>query len=77
MAAAVSVKKVLEDPVAVMATNMTGTERILRAIHLGGWNPRVVIASTAEVCGFNARSSFADNPLSRALHGFSLWVVLA
>jgi UDP-glucose 4-epimerase len=60
MAAVVGVKKVLEDPVAVMATNMTGTERILRAIHHGGWNPQVIIASTSEVYGFNPASSFAE-----------------
>ncbi|MBW8329336.1 MAG: GDP-mannose 4,6-dehydratase [Thiobacillus sp.] len=60
MAAVVGVKKVLQDPVAVMAPNMTGTERILRAIHLGGWNPQVVIASTSEVYGFNEKDSFAE-----------------
>lgn len=60
MAAVVGVKKVLEDPVAVMATNMTGTERILRAIHHGGWNPQVIIASTSEVYGFNSNESFAE-----------------
>ncbi len=60
MAAVVGVKKVLEDPVAVMATNMSGTEKILRAIHHGGWNPEVVIASTSEVYGFNAKDSFAE-----------------
>lgn len=60
MAAVVGVKKVLEDPVAVMATNMTGTERILRAIHSGGWNPQVIIASTSEVYGFNAKECFAE-----------------
>ena len=60
MAAVVGVKKVLEDPVAVMATNMTGTERILRAIHHGGWNPQVIIASTSEVYGFNEKDSFAE-----------------
>ncbi len=60
MAAVVGVKKVLEDPVAVMATNMTGTERILRALHHGGWNPQVVIVSTSEVYGFNPQSSFAE-----------------
>lgn len=60
MAAVVGVKKVLEDPVAVMATNMTGTERILRAIHSGGWNPQVIIASTSEVYGFNAKERFAE-----------------
>jgi UDP-glucose 4-epimerase len=60
MAAVVGVKKVLEDPVAVMATNMTGTERVLRAIHSGGWNPQVIIASTSEVYGFNAKGAFAE-----------------
>ena len=60
MAAVVGVKKVLEDPVAVVATNMTGTERVLRAIHHGGWNPQVVIASTSEVYGFNPARSFAE-----------------
>ena len=60
MAAVVGVKKVLEDPVAVMATNMSGTEKILRAIHHGGWNPEVIIASTSEVYGFNAKASFAE-----------------
>lgn len=60
MAAVVGVKKVLEDPVAVMATNMTGTERILRAVRQGGWNPQVVIASTSEVYGFNTKGSFAE-----------------
>jgi len=60
MAAVVGVKKVLEDPVAVMATNMTGTERVLRAIHHGGWNPQVIIASTSEVYGFNEKDSFAE-----------------
>ena len=60
MAAVVGVKKVLEDPVAVMATNMSGTEKILRAIHHGGWNPEVIIASTSEVYGFNEKASFAE-----------------
>ncbi|MBI5751562.1 MAG: GDP-mannose 4,6-dehydratase [Hydrogenophilales bacterium] len=60
MAAVVGVKKVLEDPVAVMATNMSGTEKLLRAIHSGGWNPQVIIASTSEVYGFNPKSSFAE-----------------
>jgi UDP-glucose 4-epimerase len=60
MAAVVGVQKVLEDPVAVMATNMTGTERVLRAIHHGGWNPQVIIASTSEVYGFNPKGCFAE-----------------
>jgi UDP-glucose 4-epimerase len=60
MAAVVGVKKVLEDPVAVMATNMSGTERVLRAIHGAKHNPQVVIASTSEVYGFNTNDRFAE-----------------
>ena len=60
MAAVVGLKKVLEDPVAVMATNMTGTERILCAIHHGGWNPQVVIASTSEVYGLNPKGRLSE-----------------
>jgi UDP-glucose 4-epimerase len=60
MAAVVGVRKVLEDPVAVVANNMTGTERILRAVHRGGWNPQVIIASTSEVYGFNPQRSFSE-----------------
>jgi UDP-glucose 4-epimerase len=60
MAAIVGVKKVLEDPVAVMASSTTGTERLLRAIQNGGRNPQVVIASTSEVYGCNTKSSFAE-----------------
>ncbi|MBI5460553.1 MAG: NAD-dependent epimerase/dehydratase family protein [Gammaproteobacteria bacterium] len=60
MAAVVGVKKVLEDPVSVIATNMSGTERILRAVHHGGWNPQVIVASTSEVYGFNPKDSFAE-----------------
>lgn len=60
MAAVVGVKKVLEDPVSVMSTNMTGTENLLRAIRHGGWNPQVVIASTSEVYGFNPKPAFSE-----------------
>ncbi|MDO9466142.1 MAG: GDP-mannose 4,6-dehydratase [Thiobacillus sp.] len=60
MAAVVGVKKVLEDPVAVMATNMSGTERILRTIQSGGGNPQVVVASSSEVYGLNPQDSLAE-----------------
>src|SRR3569833_672785 len=40
---------------------MTGTERILRAIQQGGWNPQVIIASTSEVYDFNTSSSISKN----------------
>ncbi len=60
MAAATGMNTVLEDPVAVMAANMTGTERILRTVQRGGCNAQIIIASTSEVYGFNARDSFSE-----------------
>ncbi len=53
-------KKDLDDPKAVMATNMAGTERVFRAIHPDRWNPQVVIASSSEVYGFNTKQSFSE-----------------
>jgi len=60
MAAVVGVKKALEDPAAVMANNMSGTERVLRTIHQGGLNPQVIIASSAKVYGLNPNDRFAE-----------------
>ena len=55
LAAVVGVRRVLSDPIRVMATNIAGTERLLRAIAAGQHRPRVLIASTSEVYGFNGR----------------------
>ena len=51
LAAVVGVFKVLEDPIKVLATNVAGCERVLRAAHSGNWNPQVLVASTSEVYG--------------------------
>lgn len=51
MAAIVGVFKVLEEPVKVLATNIAGTERLLRAANKSGWKPRIIIASSSEVYG--------------------------
>jgi UDP-glucose 4-epimerase len=51
MAAVVGVFKVLEDPIAVLNTNIAGCERLLRAAREGKWNPQIIIASTSEVYG--------------------------
>lgn len=51
MAAVVGVFKVLEEPIKVLATNIAGCERVLRAVQTGKWNPQIVIASTSEVYG--------------------------
>lgn len=60
MAAVVGVKKVLADPVSVMATNIAGCERVMRAMHQGGWNPQLIVASSSEVYGFNENAGFAE-----------------
>ncbi len=61
MAAVVGVKKVLSDAEAVTATNIGGTERVLRTACSAHWNPQIVIASSSEVYGFNANASFSES----------------
>lgn len=51
MAAVVGVFRVLEQPIKVLATNVAGCERVLRAAQSGNWSPQVIIASTSEVYG--------------------------
>jgi UDP-glucose 4-epimerase len=53
LAAVVGVYRVIAEPTKVLATNIAGTERLLRAAHDGGWQPQVVIASSSEVYGHN------------------------
>ncbi|WP_027715010.1 NAD(P)-dependent oxidoreductase [Desulfuromonas sp. TF] len=64
MAAVVGVYRVLAEPIKVLSTNIAGTERLLRAIHAGGWSPQVILASTSEVYGHTeARELREDAPL--------------
>jgi UDP-glucose 4-epimerase len=51
MAAVVGAFRVLEDPIHVLATNIAGTERLLRMAISGNWRPQMIIASSAEVYG--------------------------
>ncbi len=51
MAAIVGVLKVIKEPLKVLAVNMGGTERVLRAAQKSFWKPRIFIASTSEVYG--------------------------
>ena len=60
MAAIVGVKKVLEDPRAVMATNIAATERVFRAVAEVRPDAQVTIASSSEVYGFNAKGGFSE-----------------
>jgi len=51
MAAVVGVFRVLQEPISVLATNIAGCERILRALHNSRWETKLIIASTSEVYG--------------------------
>jgi UDP-glucose 4-epimerase len=53
LAAVVGVYRVLAEPTKVLATNIVGCERMLRAARDGGWQPQVVLASSSEVYGHN------------------------
>lgn len=53
LAAVVGVYRVLAEPTKVLATNIAGCERMLRAARDGGWRPQVVLASSSEVYGHN------------------------
>lgn len=51
MAAVVGMHRVLAEPTRVLAINVAGTERVLRAAVAAKWNPRILIASSSEVYG--------------------------
>lgn len=61
LAAVVGMFRVLEDPVRVLAINIAGTERLLRACQANGWRPRVIVASTSEVYGHAMEARFEEN----------------
>lgn len=51
MAAVVGMYKVIKEPERVLAVNIAGTERLLRAIRASNNKPQVLLASSAEVYG--------------------------
>lgn len=61
LAAIVGVYRVIAEPTKVLATNIVGCERILRAAHAGGWKPQMVIASSSEVYGHNDESLLRED----------------
>ena len=77
MAAVVGVEKMLEDTVAAM-TALNGTQRILRAIENGGWNPQVIIGSTSEVYGFSGKNTLSEtDPIVLPAAGRLRWAYAA
>lgn len=63
MAAVVGVFRVLEDPIRVLATNIAGTERLLRFACAGQWKPQVLIASSSEVYGPTSESLLQEDAM--------------
>jgi UDP-glucose 4-epimerase len=61
LAAVVGVFRVLEDPVNVLATNIAGCERLLRAVASSKWHPEVLIASSSEVYGSSPKQPLSEN----------------
>lgn len=65
MAAIVGVYKVLQDPARVLAVNIAGCERLLRAVKTTNWKPRVIIFSSSEVYGPSLERQLSeDNDLT-------------
>ena len=74
LAAVVGVRRVLSDPIRVLATNIAGTERLLRAVAAGGRQSRVMLASTSEVYGFNKSDSQSeDDELTYKAGNWTRW----
>ena len=61
LAAVVGVYRVIAEPTRVLATNIVGCERVLRAAHGCRWKPQVVIASSSEVYGHNNEQVLAED----------------
>ena len=74
LAAVVGVYRVLAEPTKVLATNIAGCERLLRAAHSGGWKPQVVLASSSEVYGHNDEDILReDQDLSVSTRAGTRW----
>ena len=61
MAAVIGVRKVLEDPVQVLATNILGCEKLLRCISQTASRPQVIIASSSSVYGYREKSTLSES----------------
>lgn len=61
MAAVVGVYRVLSEPVGTMATNIAGTERLLRSVNRDSWSPQVILASSSEVYGPHSEAQLSED----------------
>lgn len=61
LAAVVGVYRVIAEPTRVLATNIVGCERVLRAAQDSGWKPQVILASSSEVYGHGNESLLSED----------------
>ncbi len=61
MAAVVGLFRVIENPIEVLATNIAGCERVLRAAATNKWSPQVMIASSSSVYGANTNQPLQED----------------
>lgn len=61
LAAIVGVFRVLENPTEVLATNIAGCERVLRAAAASKWPTRLLLASSSEVYGTHAHQPLKED----------------
>jgi nucleoside-diphosphate-sugar epimerase len=66
LAAVVGVYRVLAEPTKVLATNIAGCERLLRAAHAGSWKPQVVLASSPRSTATTTKTSCAKTRTCRS-----------
>src|SRR3990167_11008412 len=63
MAAVVGLFRVIDNPVEVLATNVVGCERVLRAAATHKWHPQLMIASSSSVYGGNLKQPHQEDDL--------------
>ncbi|MDI9819354.1 MULTISPECIES: NAD(P)-dependent oxidoreductase [unclassified Legionella] len=61
MAAIVGVYKVIDEPERVLAVNIAGCERLLRAVRKANWKAQLLLASSAEVYGPSNKLPLAED----------------
>lgn len=61
LAAVIGVKKVLEDPVQVLETNILGSENLFKTIAQSESRPQVIIASSSSVYGYRDKSPLSES----------------
>ena len=63
MAAVVGLFRVIANPIEVLATNIIGCERLLRAAASSKWHPRLLIASSSSVYGGNTKQPHQEEDI--------------